>query len=119
MKNVADTVPSGTDEHDPSSSACERADGATPVVVARPNDPTRLFSWDVRSDGGGLGGVTDDEGLAIRHVREAVDRADGDAHGLVRRVGLSQVGGPAYVEFGVVGEAWRDEETGAVVWREA
>ncbi|MGI5324730.1 hypothetical protein [Actinomadura nitritigenes] len=119
MKNVADTAPSGTDEHGPSPSTCEHADEATPVVIARPNAPARLFSWDVRSDDGGLGGVTDDEGLAIRHVREALARADGDARGQVRRVGLSQVGAPAYVEFGVVGEAWRDEETGAVVWREA
>jgi hypothetical protein len=119
MKNVAETVPSGTDEHGPPPSSRRHADEAAPVVIARPNGPARLFSWDVRTDDGGPGGVTDDEGLAIRHVREAVARADAGARGLVRRVGLSQVGAPAYVEFGVVGEAWQDEETGVVVWREA
>ena len=81
--------------------------------------PVELYAWDVPSVSGGQAGVTDDRVKAISDVHDALRRAEGKAHGVVRRVGLSRVGFAKYVELGHVGEAWRDETTGAVTWRDA
>ncbi|GAA1786561.1 hypothetical protein [Actinomadura chokoriensis] len=80
--------------------------------------PMELYAWDVRSGGGGRGGVTDDRVKAIRDVHDALREVEGGARGVVRRVGLSPAGFAKYVELGHVGEAWRDETTGAVTWRD-
>lgn len=80
--------------------------------------PKRLFSWDVTTSHGGRGGVTDDRGRAIAHVHDALTEAEGGARGEVRRVGLSGTGLAQYVVLGGVAEAWRDELTGAIIWRD-
>ncbi|NVI89946.1 hypothetical protein [Actinomadura sp. BRA 177] len=80
--------------------------------------PVELYAWDVRFSDGGRGGVTDDRVKAIRDIHDALREVKGGVRGVVRRVGLSPVGFAKYVELGHVGEAWRDEKTGAVMWRD-
>jgi hypothetical protein len=81
--------------------------------------PVQLYVWDVRSGGGGRCGVTDDRVKAIRDVHDTLRKLEGGARGVVRRVGLSPVGFAKYIELGHVGEACRDEASGAVIWRDA
>lgn len=77
--------------------------------------PKRIYSWDVDLGSGGQGGVTDDRQAAITYVHDALSAAEPGASGHVRRVGLSQMGTPSYVELDTVGRAWRED--GGVVWR--
>jgi hypothetical protein len=83
----------------------------------KPHEPPTLFAWDVHFADAGRGGVTDDRDLAVRHVHEALRGFRAGASGKVRRVALAPDGTARYVDLSTVGEAWRDEATGAVVWR--
>jgi hypothetical protein len=87
--------------------------------VSSNNQPPRLFAWDVRGVDAGRGGVTDDRNAAIRHVHEAMRGLESGASGKVRRVALAPDGSAAYVDLDIVGEAWRDKGSGAIVWRGA
>lgn len=79
--------------------------------------PTRLYAWDVQIGDRGEAGVTDDRSRAISNVHEALRTAETKARGKVRKVGISSAESGKYVELGDVAEAWRDEASGAVVWR--
>ncbi|TDD89323.1 hypothetical protein E1293_05165 [Actinomadura darangshiensis] len=79
----------------------------------------KIFVWDVRGRDAGWAGVTDDRDAAMRHVHQVLRDGGPDGWGTVRRVALDPLGRVRYVPIRTVAEAWRDEGTGAVVWREA
>ncbi|NVI88168.1 hypothetical protein [Actinomadura sp. BRA 177] len=81
------------------------------------HEPPKLYAWDVWARDGGRGGVTDDREAAIRNVHEALRGLKTGASGKVRYVALAPDGTAAYVDLRTVGEARRDEATGAVIWR--
>ncbi|GAA2133245.1 hypothetical protein GCM10009727_26480 [Actinomadura napierensis] len=84
------------------------------MTGAKRGGPPALFAWDVVLCDGGASGVTDDQVVALRHVRRVLQEADAESRGKVRRVTVGLSGRVEYVELGVVAEAWRDGA--AVVW---
>ncbi|GAA1897276.1 hypothetical protein [Actinomadura bangladeshensis] len=80
--------------------------------------PRKIFVWDVRSRDAGWAGVTDDRGTAMQHVHRLLRNGGPDGRGSVRRVALDPLGRVRYIHLRTVAEAWRDEGTGAVVWRD-
>lgn len=88
------------------------------MPAQRSHEPPTLYDWDVIPSGtrGTEGGVTDDRTAAIGHVHRVLKEAAPGAFGKVRKVRTSLDGSVTYIELGAVGEARRDEVTGAVVW---
>ena len=83
----------------------------------RPADqPPPLYAWDIFHPDRDEGGVTDDPGLAIRYVNEALADAGPGTCARVRRVRPRMSGRGPYLELGTEAEAHVDEATGAVVW---
>ncbi|TMR03745.1 hypothetical protein ETD83_10060 [Actinomadura soli] len=79
----------------------------------------RMFTWDARAGDRGWSGVTDDRNTAMRHVHQVLRGSGPGGRGTIRRVALDPLGRVRYVRLNVVAEAWLDEATGAVVWRDA
>ncbi|MFD0685529.1 hypothetical protein [Actinomadura fibrosa] len=75
-----------------------------------------LYAWDVDGPRGGECGVTDDRDRAISRVTRGLRDAGSGTSGRVRKVVASASGSVEYLELDRVGEARRDEGTGAVVW---
>lgn len=80
--------------------------------------PRKIFVWDVRNGDAGWSGVTDDRDAAMKHVHRVLRDCGPDGQGSVRRVALDPLGRVRYIHLKTVAEAWRDEATGAVVWRD-
>lgn len=81
--------------------------------------PRRMLTRDVRAGGSGWGGVTDDRDAAMRHVHRTLRDGAPCGWGTVRHVALDPLGRARYINLSTVAEAWRDEGTGAIVWRDA
>ncbi|GAA4238563.1 hypothetical protein GCM10022254_55040 [Actinomadura meridiana] len=86
--------------------------------IAHGRGPYRIFTWDVRAGDRGWSGVTDDRDAAMRHLHQALRDSEPGGQGAIRHVGLDPLGRARYVHLDTVAEAWRDERTGAVVWRD-
>lgn len=80
-------------------------------------EPPKLYVWDVWTRNAGQAGVTDHRERAIRHVHEALRSSAARASGKVHHVALAPDGTTTYIDLRTVGEAWRDETTGAIIWR--
>lgn len=80
--------------------------------------PRKIFVWDVRGQDAGWSGVTDNRDAAMQHLHRVLREGGPDGQGSVRRVALDPLGRVRYIHLKTVAEAWRDEATGAVVWRD-
>lgn len=79
------------------------------VTSVADNLPRTLFAWDITTPPNGLrvglGGVTDDEALAINYVHSELARAPRESIGTIRKVALSPSAFAEYVDLEMVGEA--------------
>lgn len=109
------TAGGATAHYDPSGSGVSWVANSR----TRPRAAQGMFAWDVRGGESGWGGVTDDRNAAMRHVHRALHESGPGGWGTVRHVALDPLGRVRYIHLSTVAEAWRDEATGAVVWRDA
>ncbi len=77
-----------------------------------------IFAWDVRAEDAGWAGVTSDRNVAMQHVHRVLRDIGPGGWATVRHVALDPLGRVRYITLGTVAEAWLDDRTGAVVWRD-